>query len=35
MIGDTDNICDIMFPYFYQAVMSQYKLSVCLSVCHV
>jgi len=24
-----------MFPYFYPAVMPQYKLSVCLSVCNV
>ena len=32
MMMNTDNICDIMFPYFYPAVMPQYCPSVCSSV---
>ena len=31
-IGDTDNICNNLSPYFYRAVM---PVSVCLSVCKV
>jgi len=31
-IGDTDNICNNLSPYFYRAVMMPQCLSVCPSV---
>jgi len=31
-IGDTDNICDILCPYLYRAVMPQYTVRLSASL---